>query len=90
MPHYRRNQYDCLRDISLDKDTFSISYDEMTKITEAKCRDMEKGGFKVFKIDIDVEELSDWCDRQGVGIDPEARTRFALMKLKAMLSITDQ
>jgi hypothetical protein len=85
IPYYRRDQYDHLRNISIDKDTFSISYDEMVTITEARCHDMEERGFEVFKIDVNVDELSDWCNTQGVEISPESRTRFAIMKLKELI-----
>jgi hypothetical protein len=84
-PYYRRNPYDYLRKIAMDKDTFSMSYDEMRAITEARYHEMEESGFKACKIDFDAEELSDWCNRQGVGMNPASRTRFAMMKLKKLI-----
>jgi len=69
----------------MDKDTFSISYDEMQAITEARYHEMEKSGFQVCKIDIDAQELSAWCNRQGVGINSESRTRFVMIELKKLI-----
>jgi hypothetical protein len=82
MPYYRKDQYDLLRNASVDKDTFSISYNEMTRITDAKFNEFEKNGFKVVRIHVDVEELIAWCDFRGMTLNPESRTRFALDKFK--------
>ena len=86
IPYYRKDQYDRLRKISIDKETFSISYDEMMTITKSKHKEMEKKGFKVVKIDVDIEELIEWCNSQNATLNPESRTRFALEKLKEMIS----
>ncbi len=86
IPYYRDDQYDRLRDVSIDKDTFSISYDEMFKITESKIKEMEKKGFLVVKIGVEIDELIEWCDFRSVKINPESRTKFTLYKLKEMIS----
>ena len=86
IPYYRKDQYDRLRKISIDKEIFSISYDEMMTITKSKHKEMEKKGFKVVKIDVDIEELIEWCNSQNATLNPESRTRFALEKLKEMIS----
>jgi len=61
IPYYRRDQYDLLREVSIDKETFSISYEEMKVITELKHREMENKGFKVVKINVDIEEFVEWA-----------------------------
>ena len=86
IPFYRKDQYDRLKDVSIDKETFSKSYDEMMKTTESKHKEMENLGFMVVKIDVDVKELIDWCDSINVAINPRFRTEFALKKLKEMIS----
>lgn len=86
IPYYRKDQYDRLRDVSVDKETFSKSYDDSVKTTKVKHLEMESKGFRVVKIDVDVEELINWCDSLCVPINPEFRTRFALEKLKEMIS----
>jgi len=86
IPYYRNDQYDRLREVSIDKETFSISYDEMLSITESKHKEMEKKGFLVVKIDVEIDELVEWCNLNCVKINPESRTKFALYKLKEMIS----
>ncbi len=86
IPYYRKDQYDVLRDISTDKETFSKSYEESMAITESQHQAMENKGFKVVKINVDIKELVDWADSLNVNINPENRTKFAMEKLKEMIS----
>ncbi len=86
IPYYSNDQYDRLIDVSIDKENFSMSYEEMVIITESKHKEMEKKGFKVVKIDVDIEELIEWCHSQNLTINPESRTQFTLEKLKEMIS----
>lgn len=86
IPYYRNDQYDRLREVSIDKETFSISYEEMMIITESKHKEMENKGFEVVKIDVDIEELIEWCNSRSVTLNPESRTKFTLEKLKEMIS----
>jgi len=86
IPYYRRDQYDLLREESIDKETFSISYEEMMAITESTHRDMENNGFKVVRVDVDIKELLEWATSLSVTLNPESRTKFAMEKLKKMIS----
>ncbi len=86
IPYYRKDQYNRLREVSIDKENFSISYEEMMTVTASKQKEMENKGFKVVIIDIDIEELVEWCNSQCVTLNPESRTRFTLEKLKKMIS----
>jgi hypothetical protein len=86
IPYYRREQYDLLREASIDKETFSISYEEMMAITESTHRDMENKGFKVVRVDVDIKELLEWATSLSASLNPESRTKFAMEKLKEMIS----
>jgi hypothetical protein len=86
LAYYRKDQYDRYREISVDKETFSKSYDETMVTAKSKHKEMENKGFKVVKIDIDIEELIEWCQHRGITINPESRTTFAMEKLKGMIS----
>lgn len=86
IPYYRRDQYEILREQSVDKENFAISYDEMTAITELRRLDMENRGFTVIKINVDMVELIEWAASQHSNLDPESRTRFAMKKLKEIIS----
>ncbi len=86
LAYYRKDQYDRYRKISVDKEAFSKSYDEMMLTTKSKHKEMENKGFKVVKIDIDIEELIEWCQHREIILNPESRTKFAMEKLKGMIS----
>ena len=86
IPYYREDQYNRLRELSIDKENFSISYEQMNAIRESKHKEMVNKGFKVVKIDVDIEELIEWCNFRSTTLNPESRTRFALAKLKEMIS----
>ena len=86
IPYYRNDQYQRLRDVSIDKETFSMAYDEMLNITESKSKEMERKGFLVVKIDVDIEGLIEWCHLISLTINPESRAKFTLYKLKEMIS----
>jgi len=58
----------------------------MMAVTGSKYKEMVKKGFKVVKIDIDIEELIEWCRFQKLTVNPESRTRYCLDKLKTMIS----
>ena len=81
---YRRQQWDRLREISADKDTLEETYDEWKANAESRIPDLERDGYVLHKVDIDVDELLRWCDSQGCPVDGEARSLFAAAKLREM------
>jgi hypothetical protein len=87
IPYYRKDQYGLLCEASIDKETFSIPYERMMDITESIHREMEKKGFKVVKIDVDIEELIEWAASQHLNLNPESRTKFAIEKLKEIIFV---
>jgi hypothetical protein len=54
----------------------------MMAVTGSKYKEMVKKGFKVVKIDIDIEELIEWCRFQKLTVNPESRTRYCLENSK--------
>jgi len=56
------------------------------EITKSKHKEMERKGFKVVKIIINIEELIEWAKSKHLNINTESRTRFTMKKLKAMMS----
>lgn len=58
----------------------------MAAITETTRLDMENRGYKVIKINVDMVELIEWAASQHFKLNPESRTRFAMKKLKVIIS----
>ena len=54
---YRPEQWECLREISEDKETFAISYEASLVESEKKRQDLEAQGMRPSKVEVDVEAL---------------------------------
>ena len=77
---YRREQWTLLKSVSIDADKLEYSYDEWLEYAEKAFRDMVKE-INVMKIDVDVEELIEWCQKGGIPVDSSARARFVSIKV---------
>ena len=54
---YRPEQWERLREISEDKETFAISYEASLVELEKKIQDLEAQGIHPIKVEVDVEAL---------------------------------
>src|SRR6266516_1841421 len=61
---YRPEQWERLREISEDKETFAISYEASLVESEKKRQDLEAQGMRPMKVEMDVEALLTWCTTQ--------------------------
>ena len=75
---YRADQWDCLREISEDKETFDTSYEVSLVEWEKKVQDLEAQGIRPVKVEVDVEALLTWCTAQGLAVTPETRTKVMM------------
>jgi hypothetical protein len=75
---YRADQWDRLREIAEDKETFAIPYEESLLDSEKKIQDLEAQGYRPIKVEVDVEALLTWCTTQGLPVTPETRTKFMM------------
>ena len=79
---YRPEQWERLREISEDKETFAIPYDALLAESEKKIQDLEAQGMRPIKVEVDVEALLTWCTTQGLPVTPETRTKFMMNTLR--------
>ena len=79
---YRAEQWDRLREISVDRDRLEQIYEEWVANAEESLRNMRKAGIYAEKIDVDVEELLAWCEARGREVDGEARAAYAADMLR--------
>ena len=79
---YRADQWERLREISEDKETFAISYEASLVESEKKIQDLEAQGMRPIKVEVDVEALLTWCTTQGLPVTPETRTKFMMNTLR--------
>ena len=79
---YRAEQWDRLREISVDKETFATTYDASLVEWAKQMRQLEAQGMRPVKVEVDVEALLTWCTTQGLPITPETRTKFMMNTLR--------
>jgi hypothetical protein len=82
---YRPEEWDRLREISEDKETFALSYEASLVESEKKIQDLEAQGIRPIKVDVDVEALLTWCTAQGLPVTPETRTKFMMNTLRELV-----
>ena len=79
---YRRDQWDRLLEISSDRAELEDTYDEWKAVAEENLGNLAKHGYKLRKVEIDVEELLIWCNSQNRAVDGDARSEFTVVKLR--------
>jgi hypothetical protein len=79
---YRPEQWERLREIAEDKETFAIPYEASLVEWETQIQQLEAQGIRPVKVEVDVEELLTWCTTQGLAVTPETRTKFMMNALR--------
>jgi hypothetical protein len=79
---YRAEQWDRLREISVDRDKLEKTHAEWVASAEESLRGMRKVGMRVEKVEVDVEELLAWCEARQLDVDGGARAKYAAEMLR--------
>jgi len=79
---YRAEQWDRLREISVDRDGLGETYEEWVANAEESLRKMRKVGIYAEKVEVDVEGLLAWCRAQDREVDGAARAGYAAEMLR--------
>jgi hypothetical protein len=74
---YRQEQWPLLRAVSADGDQLEPTYDEWHAFATQQVHALEARGIRVQKIEVDVAELTQWCEREGRAVDGDARAEYA-------------
>ena len=79
---YKRDQWQLLLDVSVDRDELEATYAEWKKDAEKAVEQLRQGGLDVVKVNVRIEELLDWCQSQNLPVNATARSKFAAHKLQ--------
>ena len=79
---YRREQWALLRGASVDSDCLEEFYDDWLPFAEKSFKQRKADGLDIHKVDVDVEELIEWCREKNLPLDGAARASFAATKLQ--------
>ena len=81
---YRPEQWQRVRDIAADSDTFEDSYVEWLQLAEEKAKELRGRGLRVEKVDLDSEKLILWCNEREVENTAQARSQYAAERLSEL------
>lgn len=79
---YTQRQWQKLQTVAVDRKILEESYEEWVEVFIAGCSMLEKAGIKTVKIPIDVDELVQWCEQNGLAVDSDARSKYVTDKLR--------
>jgi hypothetical protein len=78
---YKRDQWQLLLNVSADRDDLEPTYAEWYKDAEKTLEKLRQAGLDVVKVNVQIEELLDWCIGQNVPVNANARSKYAADKL---------
>lgn len=74
---YREDQWDRLVELSIDSEKLSENYQSWKETFEKTTRLLRDRGIKINSVQVDVEELNDWCQKRNIDLNGEARAQYA-------------
>lgn len=80
---YRPEQWQRLREISVDKDGLEETYQEWVEGAEKAIRELRRQGVQPEKVDVNVEELLRWCQTQNIPVNGESRSDYVAVKMQS-------
>ncbi len=79
---YRRDQWSRLRQAAADADVLEDTYDEWLQMAQKTMLNLAEQGVRAERVDIDLDELVEWCRAKNRPLDGKARAEFTSRKLK--------
>ena len=81
---YRPEQWETLRNASVDKDKLEDTHAEWQEEAERVVKQLRQQDIHIVKIDIEISDLLLWCESQKIPLDAEARTKYTAFKLQQL------
>ena len=81
---YRPEQWETLRNVSVDRDTLEETHAEWLIEAKRVVKQLQQQGLHVIKVDVEVSDLMLWCESQKIPLDAEARTKYTAFKVKQL------
>ena len=79
---YRRDQWERLHEVAADPDTLERTYDEWLALAQKAMIDLLGQGTRAHRVEVDVEELVQWCRDNERKLDGDARAAYAVARLQ--------
>ncbi|WP_020403789.1 hypothetical protein [Gracilimonas tropica] len=79
---WKPKQWEKAKQISSDSHAFDETYQDWKNAAERALKNFNDLGFKVYKIEIDLDELVQWAQKKKIPLDSKARSEFVYMKVQ--------
>jgi hypothetical protein len=79
---YRAEQWPRLLETSVDRLELERTYDEWHAMATEGLAELARAGVWPQKVDVDVDEMVEWCRTRGRPVDAAARAQFVALKVK--------
>jgi hypothetical protein len=80
---YRPDQYGLLRALAADAHIMTHTHVEWEAGAMKLMNDLRQQGLDARRVDVDVNEMAAWCQRQGKPFDSAARSIYAAELLRS-------
>lgn len=81
---YRPEQWEILRNASVDRDKLEDTHEEWLEEAERVVKQLRQQGFHIAKVDIEITDLLLWCESQNIPLNAEARSKYTLFKVQRL------
>ncbi|NOZ20339.1 MAG: hypothetical protein GXP25_04535 [Planctomycetes bacterium] len=79
---YKPTQWKRLLQISEDSVDLEGKYLDWSDAASDAMRQLTRAGLRVLRVDIDIEQLSAWCEQRGLPVSAESRSRYLGERLR--------
>jgi hypothetical protein len=77
---YRPDQWDTLRAVAADRDSLDETWEKWNARIEQLIAGFEAKGLAYVCVQLDVEEIEQYCKEEGIPNDSKARSKLAILK----------
>lgn len=81
---YRPEQWQRIRDISVDAIDMHDSYEEWLRSAEQNIKELSISGLDLEKVDVGSEQLILWCNIRGLEVNGQARSQYVSERLREL------
>ena len=79
---YKKEQWKLLRENSEDVENLEGTYYEWEANANNRIKELLNSDYRIEKIEIDANELIEWCNKEKCALNGESRSKFISLKTK--------
>jgi len=79
---YREDQWELLKSTASDRENIEDTYHEWLQHAEEGIKKFKNQGLRPARVDLNVKEFNDWCEREGRIPDAGSRSEYTAELLR--------